>query len=192
MPSKISMVIDAGHSLESHKTGFTISDLMNKLKWEEAERFYLQNVLAQLTRKGKAKKLGPKKPIVYSFKNLDDKAEAKNKARSKLATFAQSAGLVSSGTGRPNLTYEDIAQIEIPLELIGQGMIHLNEQLKLKNQKLESALEETRRHLSEALKRMAEQDATIEEQNRTIATLKRDHKLASKLRTPIIERKKPR
>jgi chromosome segregation ATPase len=82
--------------------------------------------------------------------------------------------------------------MEIPLELIGQGMIHLNEQLKLKNQDLESTFEKTKRQLADAMKRIREQEATIEEQNRTIANLKRNYKLASKLHSPIIERKKPR
>jgi hypothetical protein len=82
--------------------------------------------------------------------------------------------------------------MEIPLELIGQGVIHLNEQLKLKNQELESALGATKRQIVDAMKRIRDQDATIEEQNRTIANLKRNYKLATKLHSPIIERKKPR
>jgi hypothetical protein len=194
MSSKISMVIEAGRILESHKTGFTVSDLMNTLNWEESERFYLQNAMAQLTRKGKAKKLGSKKPIVYSFNSVTDNGNGKdkNKARRTPATSSRAEALMPADNGCPKLTYEDIAQMEIPLELIGQGVIHLNEQLKLKNQELESALGATKRQIVDAMKRIRDQDATIEEQNRTIANLKRNYKLATKLHSPIIERKKPR
>jgi hypothetical protein len=188
------MVIEAGRNLEIHKTGFTVSDLMNNLKWEESERFYLQNAMAQLTRKGKAKKLGPKKPIVYSFKSVTDNGNGKDKSKAQRTppTSSRAEAPIPKDNACLKLTYEDIAQMEIPLELIGQGMIHLNEQLKLKNQDLESTFEKTKRQLADAMKRIREQEATIEEQNRTIANLKRNYKLASKLHSPIIERKKPR
>lgn len=195
MATKISLVIKAGKSLENNKTGFTIPDLMNELNWSETERFYVQNAMSLLARKGKAKKLGPQKPIVYSFKGLDGIGKGRRPPTTPSRpqeTAARTPAIETEGQNRPKLTFEDISQMGISLELIGEGMVHLNEQLKRQNSELELKIAEMKRHLDTAMKRIDEQGATIEEQNRTISNLKRDRDLLSRLRKPIIQKKRVR
>lgn len=194
MPTKVSMVIKAGQKLENNKTGFTVTDLMDKLKWNEEERFYLQNTMAQLTRKGISKKMGPEKPIVYSFKkasgNGSGKTATNRQAREKAAPKAKKS--------RPQLTLENVSQMDISPELAGQGVIYLNAQLKEKNVLLESEIAAAKQQLTDAIskidaqnKTIQEQAATIETQEQTIANLKRDYKLLTRVKTsPIIQKKK--
>lgn len=195
MTTKISMVIRAGQTLENSKTGFTIPDLMNELNWSETERFYVQNAMSLLTRKGKAKKLGPQKPIVYTFKGLEGNGKGRRTrtvSSRPRETAVRTPAVATEGQNRSEPTLDDIARMELPLELIGQGMVHLNEQLKRQNSELELKITEMKRHLDTAMKRIDEQGATIEEQNRTISSLKRDRDLLSRLRKPIIQKKRAR
>ncbi len=66
--TKISKLIDAGYEIEKSKTGFTVNELMDMLKWNEDQKQYVQNVMVSLTKKGKAAKLNNSRPVIYTLK----------------------------------------------------------------------------------------------------------------------------
>lgn len=188
---------------EHNKTGFTVTDLMNTLKWTEEERFYLQNTMSLLTRKGVSKKLGPQKPVVYSFKKASKGVESGKAATKRQAQKAAAVPVVKKSQPQP--TVEDVARMEISPELAGQGVLYLIAQLKEKNEELNTEIAAVKQQLADAAAKIDAQSSTIKEQSDTIkekaatietqeqaiANLKRDYKLLAKIKSsPIIEKKK--
>ncbi|MDA8139798.1 MAG: hypothetical protein M0036_14200 [Desulfobacteraceae bacterium] len=199
------MIIQAGQKLESKFPGFTVTDLMKILKWDEHERFYLQNTMSRLTRTGMSIKLGPQKPVVYSFKNASKGLEPDKAAPRKLA----GKGAAQAFAGRQQITVEDAAKMDLTPELAGQGVLYLIDQLKAQNSALKDKVEDAQSWtktkleaqnvtIKEQADKIKEQDATIKEltatieaQKQTIAVLQRNQKVLTKLKyTPVIEKKR--
>ncbi len=189
--TKISKLIDAGYEIEKSKIGFTVNELMAMLKWSEDQKQYVQNVMVSLTKKGKAVKLNKSRPVIYTLKADSNKSAApvredtiavvKNlpqySGRGKTPSPPDDASQVESV-----LTPESLADMEIPLELIGEGVFRRNRELERRIYELEAELVETKRKLDDAGKRIGEQTRMIEKQNQIISGQNRDRRPTVKLK----------
>lgn len=194
--TKISKIINAGQRIENTKTGFTIPELMSTLNWDENEKQYVQNTMFNLTRKGKAYKLGNTRPVVYSFKQKSAEAPAViTKSSSPPASRPlQLQQVPEAPSGQPGphperavrrdsvLSMEDLADMDIPLELIGEGVFRRNRELERRIYELESELVETKRKLDDAHKRISEQTRMLEKQNQIISGQNMERKPTAKMR----------
>ncbi len=80
------------------------------------------------------------------------------------------------------LTPENLADMEIPLELIGEGVFRRNRELERRIYELEAELVETKRKLDDAGKRIGEQTRMIEKQNQIISGQNQDRRPTVKLK----------
>ncbi|RJQ83931.1 MAG: hypothetical protein C4519_05940 [Desulfobacteraceae bacterium] len=189
--TKVAELIAAGRKIESPKSepGFTITELMSTLNWPDEKKQYAQSLMVTLVKKGRAQRLTNTKPVVYSFKM--NAAAAPPKAASKVmaaqvvkepvlqpapqsAPAARQPELAQSK--EPVVSLEDLAGMQIPLELIGEGVFRRNRELERKIYELEAALVEIKRKLDEANSRIMEQTRMIEKQNQVIAGQNRDRR----------------
>lgn len=192
--TKIAKIIGAGRSIEENQTGFTIPELMSALKWDEKEKQYVQNTMFNLTKKGQVFKLSNTRPVVYSFKAKSAAAPVKNATAGHvmaLKTPNRKPALRDEAAPAPSpqharrdavLSREDLADMDIPLELVGEGVFRRNRELERKIYELESELIETKRKLDDAHKRISEQTRMIEKQNQIISGQNRDRKPAVKFK----------
>jgi hypothetical protein len=191
--TKISKILEAGHHLERNKTGFTIMELMSTLSWSDNEKQYVQNIMFQLTKKGKAHKLNNGRPVIYTLKsnasaeikkpqilksiNEQDKEQTAIITKATADAPTEKPGRQLESSSAPSvISPEDLSDMEVPLELIGEGVFRRNRQLERKIYELESELVETKRKLDDANKRIGEQTRMIEKQNQIISDQNRDRR----------------
>lgn len=178
-PTKIERVRVAGKKIETEtrKPGFTVIDLMNALDWNTPEdKFYIQNVVAAMVRKGKAYKLSSTKPVVYSFQK-PAKTPPQNASKN---TKPQDPAVIQSKTVRPpatslqDATPSDFEQLGVTPDMVGQAVFRIYRTLQRKIYNLEDELAQTKRKLDEANKRIREQTAIIERQNLAMSGKEKD------------------
>jgi hypothetical protein len=190
--TKIAKIIGAGRGIEETQTGFTVPDLMSALNWDEKEKQYVQNTMFNLTKKGQVFKLSNTRPVVYSFKAKSTDSPDRNATAGHITALKtpkaemlrnEVAPAVSPKHARKDavLSREDLADMDITLELVGEGVFRRNRELERKIYELESELIETKRKLDDAHKRISEQTRMIEKQNQIISGQNRDRKPAVKL-----------
>lgn len=194
--TKISKIIEAGRAIEHTKTGFTVPELMSALNWDEKEKQYVQNTMFNLTRKGQVFKLGNTRPVVYSFKSESAVAPPRKATDAEIVALKKAGEQVTPGHpnerasasppkhGRESsaLSMEDLADMDIPLELVGEAVFRRNRELERRIYELESELVETKRKLDDAHKRIGEQTRMIEKQNQIISGQNRDRRPTVKLK----------
>ncbi len=167
MISKTFQIIKAGQTLEKHQTGFTVPDLLLALKWKEDQRFYIQNMISVFVRKGRAVKLGSKKPIVYSF---------------RIDVRHPTSGAMSPKTRREQSNRKNT-------DTPSWGVMHI-QKLEQKLSEVEHELLENKRRLDRVEKAYAEQAATIETLNQAVAEQGKARKSITLRPAPVIQWKK--
>ncbi|MBT8341022.1 MAG: hypothetical protein HKP58_15710 [Desulfatitalea sp.] len=192
--TKISQIIEASKRIEQNKTGFTVPDVMDELGWSSPdEKFYIQNALSSLARKGKATKLSTTKPIVYSLKSGSGtgtsalSAHTEKHKAPKVNSSVSFLNLDESDTAEEKKHFpapeslqhsspESLVEMGVSLEMIGKAVFRHQRTLQRKIFDLEDELAKVKRMLDEANKRIREQTLQIEKQNQLIAGSNNDQR----------------
>jgi len=186
-PNKIEQITNAGQAIEKRnkKLGFTGPDIMDELGWTtKDEKFYIQNALSLLVRKGRAYKLSKTKPIVYSF-DAEAAKLAVVKAKPQPGALQRPSQEGMDGDQPSSIapfskkdhqinTLDDFEKIGISTDMVGQAVFRINRSLERKIYDLENELVEVKRKLDDANKRIREQTVMIEKQNQLISGQNQD------------------